>query len=137
MAFRLLGMGDFKKLKIWHNAHEFTKEIYALTSKLPNDENRGLKSQLRRAAISCESNISEGEARYTDAAKINFLVDARSSAAEVQNQLIIVNDIYPHLSGEAESIREKYEILAKQINKLISFRRKNPFVAQKPNSPMT
>jgi len=130
-------MGDFTKLKVWQKAHELTIRVYALTKKLPKDEDYVLKPQSRRAAVSVESNIAEGETRYTEPAKINFFVDARSSAAEVQSQMRIVRDVYPNLFQEAIEIIEEYEILAKQLNSLITFRRKNHLITQKPNSPMT
>ncbi len=117
-------MGDFTDLKIWQNAHRLTLLIYKLTSKLPREEIFSLVSQLRRAAISVESNIAEGESRYTQKDKINFFIQARSSAAEVQTQLLLVHDLYSKLSQEAIDLKNNYEILNKQINSLISFRRK-------------
>lgn len=129
-------MGDFTKLKIWQKAHELTIRVYALTNKLPKEENYALKSQLRRAAVACESDIAEGETRFTDPAKLNFFVDSRSSGAEVQTQLMIVRDVYKNLSQEAETLRFKYEELCKQINSLISYRKKSKnLTTQQPKNP--
>lgn len=116
-------MGSFTDLKIWQNSHRLTIEVYALTSRLPKEELFGLTSQLRRAAISVESNIAEGESRYTEKDKLNFFIQARSSAAEVQTQLFLIHDIYSKLSAKATELKNEYEILSKQINSLISFRR--------------
>lgn len=116
-------MGNFADLKIWQNAHKLTLLIYKLTSDLPKEEIFSLISQLRRAAISVESNIAEGEARYTQKDKINFFIQARSSAAEVQTQLLLVHDLYSKLSPKAIDLKNNYEILNKQINSLITFRR--------------
>ena len=118
-------MGEFKKLKIWQKAHKLTLKVYMLTDKLPKSELFGLVSQLRRAAVSVESNIAEGEDRYTTADKNRFLVDARASCSEVRTQLLIVADLYKNLSKEALALEDEYIILAKQINSLISYRRKN------------
>ena len=126
-------MGDFKKLKIWHKAHDLTIKKYELTKKLPKDEDYGLKSQIRRAAVSCESNIAEGETRFTDADKIRFFVDARSSSAEVTTQLMIIRDVYLDLAEEVNILIEEYESFSKQTNSLISYRKNNP-IAQKPKS---
>lgn len=131
-------MGDFKKLKVWQKAHELTIRVYTLTKKLPKDENFGLKSQLRRAAVSCESDIAEGETRYTQAAKLNFFVDARSSAAECQTQLMVIRDFYSKLAQEAQELISEYELLSMQLNSLISFRRNTSnLITQKPKNPMT
>lgn len=126
-------MGDFTKLKIWQKAHDLSIKIYKLTKKLPKDEDYGLKSQIRRAAVSCESNIAEGETRFTDADKIRFFIDARSSGAEVATQLMIIRDVYINLADEANILIEEYESLSKQTNSLISYRKNNP-IAQKPKS---
>ena len=117
-------MSDFKKLKIWQIAHQLTLKMYGLTKKLPREEIFGLISQTRRAAISVESNIAEGESRYTNRDKINFFVQARSSASELQTQLILITDLYPVLSESSTKLENEYEILSKQINSLINFRRK-------------
>lgn len=128
-------MGDFTKLRVWQKAHELTIKVYELTKQLPKDEDYGLKSQLRRAAVSCESNIAEGETRFTDAAKINFFIDSRSSAAEVQTQLMVVREVYVKLLGEATIFINEYQELSKQLNSLISFRRNsNDLKTKKPNS---
>jgi len=116
-------MSDFTKLTIWQKAHNLTISIYKLTSKLPAEERLGLASQLRRAAVSVESNIAEGESKYSTKDKLNFFIQSRSSAAEIQTQLLIVSDIYKQLSKESIMLKSEYEILGKQINKLISFRR--------------
>ena len=110
-------------LKIWKIAHELTLEVYRLTSKLPKEELFSLTSQLRRAAISVVSNIAEGESRYSSKDKLNFFVQARSSAAEAQAQLLLVNNLYPELSKPSLILKDKYESLNKQINSFISFRR--------------
>lgn len=117
-------MGDFTNLTVWQKAHDFTLEVYRISSKLPREEVFGLTSQIRRAAISVVSNIAEGESRYATKDKLNFFIQARSSAAEVQSQLLLLSDLYPKLSLPAKELRTKYDHLCKQINSLISFRRK-------------
>lgn len=121
----ILGMGEFTNLNIWKKAHELTLKIYMLTDKLPKSEIYGLTNQLRRAAVSVESNIAEGEDRYTITDKNKFLIDSRSSCSEVRTQLMIVADLHKGLSKEAWELIAEYKILAKQINSLISYRRKN------------
>ena len=118
-------MSDFTKLTVWQKSHKLAQEIYQLTSKLPKEELFGLSSQMRRAAISVGSNIAEGESRYTNKDKLNFFIQSRSSAAELQSQLLLVADIYKNLSKPATDLKTNYEFLSKQINSLITFRRNN------------
>src|SRR3990167_8883985 len=112
-------MGEFTKLHVWQKAHKLTIKIYMLTNKLPKSEQFGLISQLRRAAVSVESNIAEGEDRYTVADKNNFFVNSRASCSEVRTQLLIVYDLHKQLSNESQKLEKEYQILAKQINSLI------------------
>ncbi len=47
-----------KKLDLWNEAMEMVVELYGLTKGFPREEEFGLKSQLRRAAVSVPSNIA-------------------------------------------------------------------------------
>jgi 23S rRNA-intervening sequence protein len=53
-------MKDFRDLHVWEGSHRLTLAIYALTSKFPREELYGLTSQIRRCAVSVDSNIAEG-----------------------------------------------------------------------------
>ena len=56
------------------------KDIYKVTEDFPNHETYGLISQMRRAAVSLPSNISEGFRRYHNKEykqfKINEIISA-------------------------------------------------------------
>jgi len=82
-------MHNFKELKIWRTAMEITKEVYLITSELPKEEKFGLKSQLRRSAVSIPSNISEGAGRNTNGEFKYFLGIANGSSNELMTQLIL------------------------------------------------
>ena len=68
---------------------DFVTDIYKLTKTFPNDEVYGLNAQLRRAAVSIPSNISEGAARDSKKEFIHFLFIALGSIAECETQLEI------------------------------------------------
>ncbi len=53
-------MQDFRKLKVWQKAHQFTLRIYSLTGNFPDDERYGLTSQIRRVSASIPTNLAEG-----------------------------------------------------------------------------
>ena len=116
---------SFEKLEDWNEAKEFTKTVYLLTSKFPDNEKFGLTSQIRRASVSICSNIAEGSARKTDKDKAFFTTIAFSSAVEVLNQLIICKDLqflnvedYKKCRFQIESITNKLNALRNyQINK--------------------
>ncbi len=50
----------FQDLIVWQKAHQFVLKIYEFTDKFPKEENYGLTSQLRRAAISIPSILASG-----------------------------------------------------------------------------
>ncbi|CAM2934992.1 four helix bundle protein [Flavobacterium psychrophilum DSM 3660] len=102
---------SFEKLEVWVESKNFSKSIYLVTSKFPDNEKYGLISQLRRASISICSNIAEGSARNSFKDKAHFTTMAFSSAVEVLNQLIICFEIefiseneYFKLRGDLERI---------------------------------
>ncbi len=63
--------------------------IYTLTKAFPKDETYGLASQLRRAAVSAPSNISEGAAGRSQEQFKNYFSIAIGSLNEVSTQLEI------------------------------------------------
>lgn len=63
--------------------------IYSITKGFPREEEFGLKSQLRRAAVSVPSNIAEGLTRRTSGDKLHFLNIAQGSLSEIDAQLEI------------------------------------------------
>jgi len=54
---------SFEELDVYNKAMDLVNEVYLLTKTFPKGEVFGLTSQLRRAAASIPSNISEGSAR--------------------------------------------------------------------------
>lgn len=63
--------------------------IYEVIKPFTKEEEYGLKSQLRRAAVSVPSNISEGLTKSTNKYKIQFLNIADGSLSEIDAQLEI------------------------------------------------
>lgn len=80
---------NFKNLNIWKNAIDVADEIYVSTEGFPKSEEFGLKSQLRRCAVSVPSNIAEGSSRTSNKDFNRFLEISLGSLYEMQTQLII------------------------------------------------
>ena len=92
-------------------------KIYVITKEFPKDEQFGLSSQLRRAAVSVPSNIVEGAARISKREFAHSLSIARGSLAEVETQILIAKDLGYLL--EAESILVGVSDLMRSISALI------------------
>lgn len=86
-------MHNYKELKVWQKARILVKEVYLITSSFPSDERYGIISQIKRAAVSIPTNISEGCGRNTTADLKRFLDIAYSSAFELENLLILSCDL--------------------------------------------
>lgn len=86
-------MTNYKDLIVWQKSMELARIIYRLTSRFPRDEIFGLTNQIRRAVVSIPSNIAEGFGRGSDREFIHFLRIAKGSAAEVETQILISEEL--------------------------------------------
>ena len=77
----------YKKLLVWQKSMELLRLVYILTKKLPKEEQFGLSSQIKRAALSIPSNIAEGSHRNPNKDFAHFLHMAMGSVAEVETQV--------------------------------------------------
>jgi four helix bundle protein len=75
---------------------DLVTDIYQITSIFPDSENYGLKSQLRRAAVSIPSNVAEGAARTGSKEFLQFLSISRGSLSELETQILIAKKIGLH-----------------------------------------
>lgn len=96
---------------------------YALTGKFPQNEQYGLVSQIRRAAVSVPANIAEGAARNGSKEFLHFLSIASGSLSELDTLIDLsrqlgyventeelnskVDDVSGLVMGLASSIRRK------------------------------
>jgi len=86
-------MRDFRKYDVWKLSHEFVLEIYTVTKDFPKHEIYGITNQIRRAAASVPTNISEGCGRSSDAEFSRFIHIASGSATEVEYLIQLAYDL--------------------------------------------
>ena len=94
-----------KDLRVWQSAIALVEDVYRLTSTFPRDEQFGLTSQMRRAAVSVPSNIAEGSARQSTKELLHFLSMAAGSLAELDTQLEIALRL--NLCNNVTAIQDK------------------------------
>ncbi len=114
-------MRNFRKLDVWNDSRKLVKDIYLLTSKLPNTEKFGLISQMNRCVISIPSNIAEGSAKESQKDFVRFLQISLGSAFELETQIILCTDLEFLLQDETSIVIEKVQILQKRISSLIKY----------------
>ena len=78
---------NFRKLKVYQRAIEFTVEIYKLSKIFPKEELYCLTSQIRRAVTSVSLNIAEGSGSSSEKEFKRFLEIALRSDYEVMTCL--------------------------------------------------
>lgn len=109
-------MHNFRELKVWQKAIEFSVDIYKMTSSFPTEEKFGLISQLRRSAVSIPSNIAEGSSRTSDKEFFHFLSISIGSAYESETQLIISNKLKYVNDTNFEELTKKVTEIQKMLN---------------------
>ncbi len=83
----------FEDLIVWQKAHQWVLQVYKFTQSFPKNEQFGLTSQLRRAAISIPANIAEGFKKMGKADKARFYNIAQGSIEECRYYLILAKDL--------------------------------------------
>lgn len=106
----------FRDLIVWQKSISFVTEIYKMTNAFPKEEQFSLTNQLRRAAISIPSNISEGFGRHTRKEYIRFLQIAIGSTFELQTQIEIAKNLNFISQEDFYRIFE----LSKEIERMLS-----------------
>ena len=84
---------SFEDLIVWQKAHAFTLGVYRLTGEFPREEQYGLTSQLRRAAVSVPANIAEGFKRRGRSDKARMMNVAEGSLEEARYYLRLACDL--------------------------------------------
>lgn len=108
-----------KKLNAWTDAVDLAQQIYRVTERFPSNEQFGLTSQIRRAAVSIPSNIAEGAARQTKKEFVQFLHISKGSLSELDTQLEIARRLKYLGKIEWEALNNLLERVDKMLSGLI------------------
>ena len=105
-----------KKLNAWTDAVDLAQQIYRVTERFPSNEQFGLTSQIRRAAVSIPSNVAEGAARQTKKEFLQFIQISKGSLSELDTQLELARRLEYLTQIEWESLNE----LLKRVDRMLS-----------------
>ena len=111
---------SYKDLIVWQKSMVLAESVYKLKEKLPSKKQFGLISQMRRAAISIPSNISEGYGMETTGNYIQFLSIARGSLFELETQIELCIKLEYINAVDSENIQGNIVEISKMITSLIS-----------------
>ena len=110
---------DHTKLRVFHDAHQLTLTIYQQTRDFPRDEWFGLRSQLRRSAVSIPCNVVEGNARPTTRDYVHFLHIALASACELQYLIGLSTELGYWPASYGPEAGERCNRVVKQLVRLV------------------
>jgi four helix bundle protein len=113
---------SYKDLVVWQKSMEPVENVYRLTLKLPQAEQRGLMSQMRGAAVSVPSNIAEGYGRQATGEYRHHLSISRGSLLELETQFLLCKKLGYlenfHTQKVLGDIQQISKMLGSLINKL-------------------
>ena len=109
----------FKGLIVWQKAYGLALDIYKKTKEFPKNEQYGLISQIRRAAISVSANIAEGYDRRHRKEYVQYLSIARGSLSEVETYLLFSKDLEYASDQAFVELENKRQEVGRLLNGLI------------------
>ena len=104
---------SYRDLIAWQRAMDLAELVFHITSTFPASERFGLSAQMRKAAVSIPSNISEGH-RHRDAGYIHHVVIALGSHAELETQALLGHRLTFISDGEMD----RFTAIATQVGEL-------------------
>ena len=105
----------YRDLVVWQKAMTLVEECYVLTANLPKNEEFGLKSQIRRAAVSIPSNIAEGHSRCHSRELLQYLSIPLGSLAELETQI----DLAARLNLVPRSAADKCANMCEEVGRMV------------------
>ena len=115
------------RLKVRKEAVEVSTTCYEVTRGFSREEQFGLASQMRRAAISIASNIADGAARTSSKEFVQFLYISLGSASELDTQIEIARRIGLRTLPELDKLQSQVNMISRMLQGLIrSVRNRKP-----------
>ncbi len=109
---------SYKDLSVWQKAMHMVEECYRTTNSFPRNEKFGLKSQMRRAAVSIPSNVAEGNVRHSSNEYCRFLAIAIGSTAELETQIELARRLDLLSEEDAARISGQCQEVGRMLNGL-------------------
>lgn len=110
---------NHKDLEVWKEAVQVSVVCYDVTRAFPSNEQFGLVSQMRRAAVSIASNIAEGAARAGHREFIQYLHISLASASELDTHIEIAKRVGFGNSSDLERLQSRVNSVSRMLQGLI------------------
>jgi four helix bundle protein len=110
---------DHRQLVVWQKGIQLALTTYRLSKRFPRDETFGLRSQIRRAAVSIPSNIAEGNGRAHRREYAHHVSIARGSLREVETLAEIAHGLEYIKEEELAEFRELLDHVGRMLTRLL------------------
>ena len=110
---------NYRDLLAWQRAMDVVEAVYKSSAKWPKEEQYGLTSQVRRAAVSVPSNIAEGQGRRGRPEFLRYLNIAHGSLREVETQILIAKRLEYLKQEQTEGLLEQAAEVGRLVQGLI------------------
>lgn len=117
-------MRDHRQLRAFQLADELVLLVYRTTCDFPKEEVFGLRSQIRRSAVSVPSNVVEGCAKTSSLEHLRFLEIAFGSLRELSYQLELSHRLGYVKKTDWDALAKRLEETDKVFTALFRSRRK-------------
>jgi four helix bundle protein len=113
------GKQGYQDLVAWQKAMELVTAVYRVTRDWPHEEQYGLTSQVRRAAVAIPSNLAEGHGRSGRREFGHHVSIAYGSLCELETQLLIAERLDYSDAGATESLMNRIADVRRLTNGLL------------------
>jgi four helix bundle protein len=110
---------SFRDLDAWQASMVLVVSTYRLAATLPHTEEFGLRSQMRRAAVSIPSNIAEGNAGSGRRRYLHHVRLALGSLAELETQIEIARRLGFLKAASPEDITQEMARTGRLLHGLV------------------
>ena len=108
----------YRELVVWQRAMDFAEAVYRQTGQFPFEETYGLRSQVRRSAVSVPSNIAEGQGRRSTREFLHRLSIAHGSLLEAETQTLLSQRLGYLSPASSDSLLQSSAEVGRLINGL-------------------
>lgn len=111
---------SYEDLDVYQRSMALVRPVHEVVKRFPEFEDRDLVQQMRRASKSVPANITEGFSKRRSAKEFkSYLAHALGSSNELLVHLQVGSELGYVEGSEYIDLRDGYQIVCKQLNKLI------------------
>ncbi|HYR57209.1 MAG TPA: four helix bundle protein [Chthoniobacteraceae bacterium] len=111
---------SFRDLKVYQQAREAARQVFAISSRFPKEERYALTDQIRRSSRAIKAMLAEAWARRRyKAAFISKIDEAMGENNETQSWLDDALDAEYITAGEFENLDTRYQAIGGMLSRMI------------------